>query len=583
MLAFLACINGRNCPAINYQLDFQVWTDPIVETRDQLDLLLQKFNQNYIIGQDPYDKEDQQLELFKEFNSDMIKLKDNLQKQFKNMNIYIYSDKIKQITILEVSQSDLLYILLSFISVTLYLIWYFKSLFLGISVVLQILISCPITLYIVKEIIQVSYISAFNFLAYFFALGFVGSDSLIIYESWQETGKFIELEFNYIKRISYTIRQAFSILLGPNSLKIFCFYCVGLSDVMPISSFGLFSGTVVLVNFFITLTLQPCLIILYEKRIKKIFCFIPSLSQIMYDRLIQDQEYQENQQVQNQTIKLSKLNNQNAIRYPLTLMFILIIVLCSYVALKFPDMKKQDKFLPEQHEFTRATQILNEDFHISYNGVNSIPIYLFQGSKGIQRTGIDIWNTRKIGEVILDGEFDLSPPQKQQQLLNLCDDLVKSDLILDEQVDCWIQNFKTWLNDRNITFPVQQSQFIPQLNIFINDPVYGYKFMNNKYIGLINDKLIYSVIKVNSAVGSIYGQKKVNEDALNQWLDYLKILNEKILKGSNQIKQTSFIYWCLIVTEKEIRQTKQYTFFDQKKIYQMKQEFFQSNDQIKKN
>jgi hypothetical protein len=56
-------------------------------------------------------------------------------------------------------------------------------------------------------------------------------------------------------------------------------------------------------------------------------------------------------------------------------------------------------------------------------GVVNLDIAIFWGVKGIDKSKNNKWDSVYIGEVIMDPDFDLSPIEAQNSLLNFCEDI----------------------------------------------------------------------------------------------------------------------------------------------------------------
>lgn len=75
---------------------------------------------------------------------------------------------------------------------------------------------------------------------------------------------------NYGKRMAYTFRRASRAMLATSSTTGAAFLATGLSEIMPISSFGFFAGILVPVNFILVITYFPASLIVFEKYTKNI-------------------------------------------------------------------------------------------------------------------------------------------------------------------------------------------------------------------------------------------------------------------------------------------------------------------------
>lgn len=64
--------------------------------------------------------------------------------------------------------------------------------------------------------------------------------------------------------MAYTFRRASKAMLATSSTTGAAFLATGLSDIMPISSFGFFAGLLIPMNFILVITYYPASLMVYE-------------------------------------------------------------------------------------------------------------------------------------------------------------------------------------------------------------------------------------------------------------------------------------------------------------------------------
>jgi predicted RND superfamily exporter protein len=65
--------------------------------------------------------------------------------------------------------------------------------------------------------------------------------------------------------MTYTFRRALNLIFWQNLCSASVFYSMAFSELMPIKSFGIFSGTLVLVSTVFSLTTFPALLAVHHK------------------------------------------------------------------------------------------------------------------------------------------------------------------------------------------------------------------------------------------------------------------------------------------------------------------------------
>lgn len=64
--------------------------------------------------------------------------------------------------------------------------------------------------------------------------------------------------------MAYTFKRASKAMLATSSTTGAAFLATGLSDIMPISSFGIFAGILIPMNFLLVITYYPASLMVYE-------------------------------------------------------------------------------------------------------------------------------------------------------------------------------------------------------------------------------------------------------------------------------------------------------------------------------
>ena len=85
----------------------------------------------------------------------------------------------------------------------------------------------------------------------------------------------------------------------------------------------------------------------------------------------------------------------------------------------------------------------DQEFAVATDNLPNVNLYW--GSGEIDRTGENQWNSSFIGVLSYDDQFDISPPEAQQFLYDLCQTLPSETEIVvqdNDVIDCWIETFK---------------------------------------------------------------------------------------------------------------------------------------------
>ena len=106
----------------------------------------------------------------------------------------------------------------------------------------------------------------------FLVLGIAADDVFVFNDAWKQSGYIAEFEGNEMKRMCFTFRRAFHAMFITSFTTSIAFIATGLSKIMPISTFGFFSSIIIPINFILTVTFYPAILILWERKINGKFC-----------------------------------------------------------------------------------------------------------------------------------------------------------------------------------------------------------------------------------------------------------------------------------------------------------------------
>ena len=68
------------------------------------------------------------------------------------------------------------------------------------------------------------------------------------------------------------------------------------------------------------------------------------------------------------------------------------------------------------------------------------------GVKSLDRSSVGLWDPEELGELIWNDEFDITPVENQQALLDLCDELTDDHaLVKEDDVNCWIRDMDVYV------------------------------------------------------------------------------------------------------------------------------------------
>lgn len=156
----------------------------------------------------------------------------------------------------------------------IYVTFHVKSFFLSSMAMLNIFLAIPVSLVTYKLVFGVTYFSYLHVATFLLMIG-IGADNIfLLNDSWEHTSKINAIKDDYYKRSAYSFRKASSAIMATSVTNFFAFASNIFANIMPISSFGIFSTISLTYVYLLIIFIMPSYLILYDKHIKNRFvCF----------------------------------------------------------------------------------------------------------------------------------------------------------------------------------------------------------------------------------------------------------------------------------------------------------------------
>lgn len=170
---------------------------------------------------------------------------------------------------IEYIQADLAFALLVAVCCLLYMTLHMKSFFLGITSILNIFMSIPLSLCIYTYIFQIRYFSAVHIAVVIIIIGIGSDDVFVFHDTWKGAFTIPAIKNRPILRLSYTFRKSASTMIVTSATSAVAFFACYFSPIMPIRAFGMFATIVVIVCFLVTVIVEPLTYFVFEKYLIK--------------------------------------------------------------------------------------------------------------------------------------------------------------------------------------------------------------------------------------------------------------------------------------------------------------------------
>jgi len=332
---------------------------------------------------------------------------------------------------------DAAFALFSVCFVYIYLAFHLKSCFLASVGITLILCSFPFTVVITEGIFQVTYFSSLQVIAIYIVLGIAADDIFVFYDAWRQSKNIApDIINDKHRRMAYAWRRAVKAMAVTSTTTAVAFFANAFSPLMPIRSFGIFSGVIIPLNYFLVVMMMPSAAIIYEKYKFKTWCCCPC-------GLRSEAEIEENSKPEVGKLgtiekffdeKVNKVVHKG--RYVIIGLALVWFVVTAIFAVKMGPMTEAEDFIDPDHPIMQPIKIITNEFGVKESA--GTPISVYWGVSGVNQADGDIWDPTWVNAPIFDTTLDISPTKNQKWLKDFCTGLVAEKFTLAKGQKCWI-------------------------------------------------------------------------------------------------------------------------------------------------
>ena len=246
--------------------------------------------------------------------------------------------------------------------------------------------------------------------------------------------------------------------------------------------------------------------------------------------------------------------SHSVIKWILVAGFFALLVIGFYNASLLETPAQQEAWYPDTHLMQSFSE--NRQRFMSSDEDRVVPVDIYWGLRGMDVEGVDKYNPRERGELVLDDAFDASSEAAQTFLKQACSDVklaqcdvegcggVGSYLVrngADGEVTCPMDGFEVWLTANGGTFPYTDANTLESmLKEFVSSDL-GSIYAN--HVGFdASDNLMFIRISMESTL-VFPTVAKVSRPVFDTWEGYILELNSNAPPGVSNAKQTAYYTW----------------------------------------
>ncbi|XP_013396220.1 protein dispatched homolog 1 [Lingula anatina] len=430
-----------------------------------------------------------------------------------------------------------------------------------------------------RIIVDFRYFGVFHVLAIFIILGIGADDVFIFFDTWKASGHHQYLSLAH--RLSDCYRRASAAMFFTSLTTACAFIISGTSPLLGVSSFGVFSGILVLVNYLSVITFLPAVVMVYHVYWEKKICCCcgtktPTVARPNQVAALGDgpQELpQASDKRQNPVVRFFRgpyfrFISHKVWRWIILLVMLGIIATFGYFATQIKVNEEEIKFLPDSSNFGKVIDRSSNAFAPS-DVDDKMVVNVIWGLQPQDLKSCHFSDSECDGKTVWDDAFDLNSAQAQLALQALCGEVRNNSVALKIRTDsngqlelgCFLEELVAFLKaEENATNPLTSLPKYPagttfdlpynQTNIGVlmqyNPHMYNTTALGSgfsRYFEIALHYWIYSsVLQPSAATASVYKiwNGRLGESTTN--LTQTKSIGGRDIKYGNRLRYAAAIY-----------------------------------------
>ncbi|XP_046379986.2 protein dispatched homolog 3-like [Haliotis rufescens] len=325
-----------------------------------------------------------------------------------------------------------------------------------------------------RIVLDYQYFGIFHVLSIFIILGIGADDVFVYFDTWRATAH--ENHPTLEERVSACYKRASKAMFATSLTTMIAFFVNALSPLLAVSSFGLFSGILVLVNYISVIVFFPTVVVVHHKHWENwtwpcFRCCKKKTPEISPNHDLKDGE-RKHPIVRFFRDPFFAFVSHKIIKWVLFVVCLIVLSVFIYFATTLKPEEEAIKIYKDTHNYGKAIDRNLNSFKPSVKD-EVIKVYLVWGLKEQDRASCHKTDYECFGRTVWDDGFDLNPKPAQNALFDLCtrirnmSDAESARLLIRRDsvsgfldVDCFITDFDTDMAALNSSLPVSETNML---------------------------------------------------------------------------------------------------------------------------
>ena len=515
---------------------------------------------------------------------------------------------------------------LSWAGASVFAVWVYMSIHTGSPFVatlgmFEILASFPVSIFLYRVLFRVSYLGNIQVLSVFVVLGVGADDVFVFFDAFKQSAyEPPAVSETTLARVEYAARRASKAILVTSLTTAIAFAATAMSKVMPIASFGALSAIMIFVLFTLNVLFFPPALVMYDKWVRRAKARAARRADAKRRRLAGDESsvdsessgkvavdirlderdaagarHESSKAIRNDDaistlesadsdvresesrMDVAKLRRVEwfyrepffafvahpALKFLVVAGFAALLAIGVATAARLETPAEQEAWYPDDHVMQSFSN--NRRRFMSSDEDRVVPVDVFWGLRGMDVRGVDKYDPKQRGSLVLDDVFDASSAEAQAFLVSACDSLKRatcdaegcggpgSHLVrngADAEVICPMAAFKEHVETvSGASFPVPASAFSETLRRFVASSR-GSVYAN--HVGFDADgELMFVRISAESTL-VFPTTAKTSRPVFDVWSAWVSDLNARAPEGVAGAKQTAYYTWTWMRTQEAL-------------------------------
>ena len=524
-----------------------------------------------------------------------------------DVEVLYWSDGAARIEMNELSQQDFLWAVLSMLCVATYMAVHTRSAFISVVGMLEIILSIPLAFFVYRLVFQIRFFSFMHILAVFVLLGIGADDVFVFVDAFKQSSSEPGIEPGDLdKRIEYAAFRASKAVLLTSLTTTAAFLATAISEILPISTFGIFAALCIGLLYLLNVLLMPPTLVIWVRYFgggrkpdgpKAESCEVDENGKAAVEaaggglsaggqgaasgggQITADCEKQAGEAEPTaldaglDVSKLRKMENffhlrvsrfVHRWRMPIILGFLGVLVVGAIFTARLSPPKESESFFPKRHQVQQFLHLSGPTGPFLASDEDEVATIDFVwGLRGMDQSRRDKWDPGDKGTLVLDENFDPSSAAAQLHMRTVCEEAKSAPcysracldgaLVRRRQGLCFTEGFQAWLEAGGREFPTPPELFRQRLLEF-------YRASESKPyredIGFVpnaataEEELKYLVLTFNSTF-RFPQPLGLSEEVFESWEGFTSKMNAAAPEGMEGYQTTRYS-WMWLATQRSL-------------------------------